>query len=213
MTSRQSPLAPAVLVALFLALPTVAATPALAQKVDPGPKSGSGSGDASDPRAPLSNTSGRLLVGDQAPDFDLRDADNKGFRLQRDRSRSPWLVIFARRPVDLVEVERSEPDLASLGVGVVVIAPFTRAKLTPFVPQPRLRLLHDRTSRTARIYGLFDPLTRNPRPGVILVDKTGRILLIVSGGIPSGGDLLRLTRQAMNIPEPIEELPRGTSGP
>jgi len=67
--------------------------------------------------------------------------------------------------------------------------------------------LTDRASVTARTYGLFDPLTSNPRPGAFLIDKRGRIVWMISGGIPSGSELVRMTREAL---EAKGELPAGT---
>ena len=140
---------------------------------------------------------GRFLVGDEAPDIDLRDEDGHRFHLAEARHEKPWLVVFARVPEDVVEVERGNGDALALGVGMVVIAPFHRDRVTPLVKKPQVPLLNDHASRIARLYGVFDPVTSNPFPGVFLVDRSGKILMMMSGGIPDATELNRLTKDAL----------------
>jgi hypothetical protein len=54
---------------------------------------------------------------------------------------------------------------------------------------------------TARTYGVYDPVTGNPRPGAFLVDQRGKIVWLISGGLPSGGELVRMTREALEASE------------
>jgi hypothetical protein len=140
---------------------------------------------------------GRFLVGDEAPDIDLRDEDQHRFHLSEARHEKPWLIVFARVPEDVVEVERGNGDALALGVGMVVIAPFHRDRVTPLVKKPQVPLLNDHASRIARLYGVFDPVTSNPFPGVFLVDRSGKILMMMSGGIPDATELNRLTKDAL----------------
>jgi hypothetical protein len=140
---------------------------------------------------------GRFLVGDDAPDIDMRDQAEWRFHLAEARHKKPWLIVFARVPEDMVEVERGVDGAANLGVGLVAIAPFHRDRVTPLVPDPKVSLLYDHASRMARVYGVFDPVTSNPFPGVFLVDRSGKILMLMSGGIPDARELSRLTREAL----------------
>ncbi len=140
---------------------------------------------------------GRFLVGDAAPDIDLRDQDNRRFHLSTARRDRPWLIVFARTPEDVLVIEHVNQDLEDLGIGVVAIAPFGRDRIRPRSGQPRVRLLTDGASITARVYGVFDPVTSNPRPAVYLIDRAGRILMLMSGGFPGDGELVRLTREAL----------------
>lgn len=156
---------------------------------------------------PVSRFGGRFLVGDSAPDIDLRDHAERRFHLAEARREKPWLIVFARTPEDLVEVERALPGATALGVGLVAIAPFHRDRVTPLIADSQVSLLNDGASRTARVYGVFDAVTSNPRPGVFLVDRSGHILWFMSGGIPGSEELTRLTREALEragqrLPEP-----------
>src|SRR5437868_879902 len=72
---------------------------------------------------------GRFLVGDAAPDVDLRDQDELRFRLATARREKPWLLVFARTTDDVLSVEAVDQDLEALGIGVVAIAPFRRDKV------------------------------------------------------------------------------------
>jgi cytochrome oxidase Cu insertion factor (SCO1/SenC/PrrC family) len=140
---------------------------------------------------------GRFLVGDSAPDIDLNDQADVRFHLGDARHEKPWLVVFARVPEDVVEVEKGRDGAAALGVGQVVIAPFRRDHVTPLVADPQVRLLYDHANRVARVYGVFDPVTSNPFPGVFLIDRSGKILMLMSGGIPDATELTRMTRDAL----------------
>lgn len=186
-----------IVVALFL----LALTAALAAAQDNPPK-GSKSRDAPSPvtTSPAPSPSagyGRFLVGDSAPDIDLHDQDERRFHLTEARRERPWLIVFARQPEDLREVERARVDVESLGVGLAAIAPFRRTRLLHMIPNPHVTLLTDGPSWTARVYGVFDPVTSNPRPAVFLVDRSGHILWLMSGGIPTSTDLARLSREAL----------------
>lgn len=152
--------------------------------------------------APLPGLSlGRFLVGDVAPDVNLNDAAGAPFHLVVERRSRPCLLVFVRRPQETVDVESAAEDLAALGLGTVIIAPFGPDKQRAWVARPRLRLLFDRASMTARTYGVFDAVTSNPRPGAFLVDRRGRIAWMVSGGVPSGPELVRMTREALEAQE------------
>jgi peroxiredoxin len=186
---------------IVVTLSLLALTATLAAAQDNPPKGGK----AQDAPSPVTESKGpaptgsygRFLVGDSAPDIDLHDQDERRFHLSDARRERPWLIVFARQPEDLREVERAREDVQSLGVGLVAIAPFRRARLMPMIPNPRVRLLTDGPSWTARIYGAYDPVTSNPRPAVFLVDRAGHILWLMSGGIPTSTDLARLSREAL----------------
>ena len=200
-----------------LALPSLTALAlALTLSDASGQTKGTHVDDAPSPTAPAQGPPsvaryGRFLVGDDAPDIDLRDQTEARFHLSDARRQKPWLIVFARVPQDLVEVERGNVDIGTLGVGTVVIAPFHRDRVTPLVSNPQVPLLSDHASRSARVYGVFDPVTSNPYPGVFLVDKAGKILMLMSGGIPDARELNRLTREALERagqrePEPPQAL-------
>jgi len=144
---------------------------------------------------------GRLLVGDVAPDVRLNDHAGRMYHLATERRTKPWLLVFVRQPDALVDVASAADGLTELGLGAAIIAPFGRDRVLARVATPKLPVLFDRASQTARIYGVYDPVTGNPRPGAFLVDRRGRIVWLVSGGLPSGTELVRMTREALEAQE------------
>lgn len=156
--------------------------------------------------SPASTGIGRYLVGDPAPDVNLRDQDGRLFHLTEERRAKPWLLIFVRHPRESADIEAAADGLAGLGIGAVVLAPFGRDRQHPWVAAPKLPLLTDRASVTARTYGMYDPVSSNPRPGAFLINKKGRITWMISGGLPTGTELVRMTKEAL---EAKGELPAG----
>jgi len=84
-------------------------------------------------------------------------------------------------------------ELADLGIGVIAIAPFRKER----VGAMHMRLITDGASINARNYGVFDAVTSNPRSAVFLVDRAGKFQMMMSGGIPVDGELVRLTRESL----------------
>lgn len=140
---------------------------------------------------------GRFLIGDAAPDVDLRDQENARFHLTEARHAKPQMVVFARTVEDVRSIDAVSREIEQLGVGLVAIAPFRRDHIAPAAATPTTRLLTDGASITARVYGVFDPVTSNPRPAVFLIDRGGKIQMMMSGGIPADGELVRLTRESL----------------
>ena len=175
-------------------------------KTTPTPTGPARTGDTSPSPTPAGTSVGRFLIGDPAPDVNLKDQNGRTFHLAVERKAKPWLLAFVRRPEETVDVETAADGLASLGLGAVIIAPFGRDRQVPYVKSPKLALLTDRASVTAKTYGLYDAVTSNPRPGAFLIDKKGRIVWMISGGLPSGPELVRMTREALKVKG---ELPAG----
>jgi len=136
---------------------------------------------------------GRFLVGDAAPDIMLSDQANVRYHLGTARREKPQMLVFARTPVDVRTVDAVLRELEALGIGVVAIAPFRSDR----VASASVRLLTDGASITARNYGVFDAVTSNPRPSVFLIDRMGKIQMMMAGGIPNDGELVRLTRESL----------------
>lgn len=149
------------------------------------------------PQTIRSSGLGRFLVGDPAPDVRLNDHAGRLFHLTTERQTKPWLLVFVRFPAGLADVAAAADGLTALGLGAAIVAPFGRERVLEWVAEPKLPVLFDRASQTARIYGVYDPVTGNPRPGAFLVDRRGRIVWLVSGGLPSGTELVRMTREAL----------------
>jgi peroxiredoxin len=107
------------------------------------------------------------------------------------------MIVFARTPDDVRTIDTATDELQDLGIGVVAIAPFRRDRVTPAGGKMEVRLLTDGASINARNYGVFDAVTSNPRPAVFLIDRAGKIMMMMSGGFPSDGELVRLTRESL----------------
>jgi len=198
----RTPLRLALVVPSVLLLCILCATPDAARAQDPDktsstPPTSTQSGDASPTPTPAGISVGRFLIGDPAPDVNRKAQAGGRFHLSAEGGTRPWLLVFVRLPKETVEVETAADGLTALGLGAVIIAPFGREQQSPWVKAPKIPLLTDRASVTARTYGLFDPVTSNPRPGAFLIDKRGRIVWMISGGVPSGGELVRMTREAL----------------
>ena len=198
---RNRALALLLVAAALLAAPTVA--PAQPDRTPPpsGKNPGEVRGDRSKSPPAQSTALGRFLVGDPAPEVRLTDHAGRPFHLTVERRAKPWLLVFIRHTSELTDVEAIGDGLKALGIGSVVIAPFGRERVRQAVAAPRLPVLFDRASMTARTYGVYDPVTGNPRPGAFLVDSRGRIVWLISGGLPSGGELVRMTREALEASE------------
>jgi len=154
-------------------------------------------GQTSTNSPPAVSRYGRFLVGDAAPDVILHDQVNVRYQLGIARREKPQMLVFARTPNDVRTVDAVAKELEGLGIGVVAIAPFRRDRVAPGNAPMQVRLLTDGASITARNYGVWDAVTSNPRPAVFLVDRAGKILMMMAGGFPSDGELVRLTRESL----------------
>ncbi len=182
-----------------LALCALAASSVLAFAQDPGNKGGHqdeakpNTGQPSTNGPPSSINLGRFLLGDGAPDIDARDQANARYHLAEERREKPQMIVFARIPQEVRGVDAVSKDLEALGIGVIAIAPFRHDR----VGAMHMRLVTDGASINARNYGVFDPVTSNPRPAVFLIDRNGKFQMMMSGGIPVDGELVRLTRESL----------------
>jgi len=182
-----------------LALCALAASSVLAFAQDPGNKGGHqedakpNTGQPSSNGPPGTINIGRFLLGDGAPDIDGRDQSNVRYHLAEERRDKTQLVVFARTPQEVLGVDATLRELQELGIGVIAIAPFHRERVGPL----NMRLITDGASINARNYGVFDAVTSNPRPAIFLIDRSGKIQMMMSGGIPVDGELVRLTRESL----------------
>jgi peroxiredoxin len=154
-------------------------------------------GQSSTNSPPAVSRYGRFLVGDAAPDVILTDQANMHYHLGTARREKPQMLVFARTPADVRTVNAVLNELAALGIGVAAIAPFRRDRVASANAPMNVRLLTDGASITARNYGVWDAVTSNPRPSVFLIDRAGKIMMMMAGGIPNDGELVRLTRESL----------------
>lgn len=182
-----------------LALCALAASSVLAFAQDPGNKGGHqgeakpNAGQPSSNGPPGTINIGRFLLGDGAPDIEGHDQAGVRYHLAEERRDKTQLIVFARRPVEVRGVDATLRELEGLGIGVIAIAPFRKDR----VGAMNMRLITDGASINARNYGVFDAVTSNPRPAIFLIDRAGKIQMMMSGGIPVDGELVRLTRESL----------------
>ena len=182
-----------------LALCALAASSVLAFAQEPGTKGGHqeeakpNTGPPSSNGPPGTINIGRFLIGDGAPDIEGRDQANMRYHLTEERRDKTQLVVFARTPQEVRGVDATLRELEDLGIGVIAIAPFRQDRVGAI----NLRLITDGASINARNYGAFDHVTSNPRSSIFLIDHAGKIQMMMSGGIPVDGELVRLTRESL----------------
>jgi len=165
-------------------------------------KKGSG-GDAAPPRdasqssAPASRSepSARITINEAVPDFTLSDA--RGASRKLSSLRGQWIaLVFAGGRESLARLDTLARLLDADGVRVVAVCvekPQTLARLG--VRESRsLLTLADATAEVTAMFGLWDPVTRTPIPGWVLVDPEGTArVALLGGGLPNADahDLMR----------------------
>jgi len=155
------------------------------------------------PTAPGSNLphtqiriSGRVYVGELAPDFTLTSAGGREVALSH--LRGHWVLLHFvpdRRDFAVLEVARA--DLAQLGVTLVGVCKANPQSLRAQAQRDSItfELLADATGEVSAIYGLYDAASFSSLSGLVVVDRTGKTRLALMGAIPPQhlADLLRFT--------------------
>jgi peroxiredoxin len=103
-----------------------------------------------------------LNVGDKAPVFEGRTAQNSVYQLKKAIEQGPVVLVFYRGAwcpycrKHLSELQDSLQRLTALGASVVAITPETyeRIELTQQKTKARFTIIHDSTSTIAKAYGV-----------------------------------------------------------
>lgn len=165
-------------------LAALAAPPAGAQQ---DPKAGGGAGPDQDrititaPRGTLRIT-GRVWVGDKAPDFELPGTG--GGMVSLAKQRGEWvLLVFARDKALFTDLAALPPEMAKVGARMFGITRERVSVLHGFAQKQELgfELLSDPTGDVSAIYGSFDSEASQTRPGYVLLDRKGVVKLSVIG--------------------------------
>jgi mycoredoxin-dependent peroxiredoxin len=140
-----------------------------------------------------------LSVGDQAPDFELKDQHGQSVRLSSLRGRQAALVVFypwAFTGVcggELRELQEALDELAGSGVEVLTVSTDPMYALRAFADQQGFTfpMLSDfwPHGAVASAYGVFSQEVGIALRGSFLVDVHGVLRWSVVNGIPDARDL------------------------
>ena len=169
----------------FVLLAALVAPPAGAQRdpsktarpTGPGPQTGT----VTPPLGTL-RISGRVMVGDAAPDFQLLGTG--GHEVSLGKQRGGWvLLVFARDKSLFGELAGLPPEMAKVGAKMLGITRERASALRGYVEKENLgfELLSDPTGEVSAIYGSFDVEGSATMPGYVLIDRKGMVKLAVLG--------------------------------
>ena len=176
------------LLVLFFLSATAGPAPAQEKSNNPSPGRATGSSDAGGQRTPDSRYLGRLLVGDDAPDFDLPADDGTRFRLHSIHGLESVAVLFVQRPGrDLASYAHVGDSLRQSGVRVLFVCAERTVGLS--APWPNLWVLYDHRGEVAQRFGAYDVVTGATLPALFLLDPMGRVRFLAVGYMPEPADL------------------------
>ena len=121
-------------------------------------------------------------VGTQAPDFTLRDAEGRDWRLSSRRGHTVVLLFYPRdeTPVctrQLCSVRDHWSDYEATGAEVVAVSADSVESHRKFAAHHRLplRLLSDPEARVIKAYGVASWIPGRAARAVVVIDPRGRI--------------------------------------
>jgi peroxiredoxin len=180
---------------LMLAL----AAPCLAQESPKAPPPMAGSEREPSVRNPHAQLgmSGRVYIGDLAPDFELDGS--RGARVQLSRLRGDWLLlVFSDRRDQFVSLRAIEKEMDALGVRIVGVCHEKARTLDTYAARDSVPLmLADVTGEVSTMYGLYDSLRRQTVPGFMVLDREGVVRIAFSGQLLPPDEIARLTQFAV----------------
>jgi alkyl hydroperoxide reductase subunit AhpC len=183
-------------VVLFFLLATAGPAPAQEKSHNPSPGRAGGSSDSGGQRLPDSRYLGRLLLGDDAPDFELPADDGTRFHLHSIHGLESVAVLFVQRPDrDLSKYAHVGDSLRQNGVRVLFVCA-ERAAGVP-APWPNLWVLYDHRGEVAQRFGAFDLVTGTTVPALFLLDDRGRVRFLAVGYMPGPADLSDLATRVL----------------
>ena len=153
----------------------------------------------------MSDVAAEIKVGDTAPDFNLKDQDQKDVKLSDYRGKKN--VVLAFYPLDWSPVCQGEnkcltddfPKFQNANAELFGIScdSFFSHKAWADSMDLKHRLLSDVHRTTSKAYGLyFEPLNCSKRATVI-VDKNGKVAAFLEG-VPSEAEVKAAVEKAIN---------------
>jgi len=183
------------LIAASLTSAALAQTEFKSTATTPPPPSGRSAGTSASVRGRIS---GRVAVGEAAPDFELTRIDGKPLRLSS--LRGSWVMIwFVEDRDSLLTAGPVAAALAKVSVRTLavcydkpqVLAQKVRGQELLYVP------LADPTGEIVALYGLLDPVRDVAQPGFVLVNPRGEVRVALLGHQLPSGDASRLVEMAV----------------
>ena len=138
--------------------------------------------------------SGRVYVGEPAPDFEL--TSSSGRQVSLSRLKGNWVLLhFADDRKAFAGLRELHEGLTQLGVVLLGICKDKPQALRPFVQREGIpfELVADVTGEISAVYGLYDSARSSSRPGFVVVDRNGIVRLALQGQAPPK-EVLELTR-------------------
>jgi peroxiredoxin len=141
--------------------------------------------------------SGKVYVGDLAPDFELDGS--RGAPVQLSRLRGDWLLlVFTDRRDQFVPLRSIEGEMRQLGVRIVGVCHEKARTLDNFPQRDSVPLmLADVTGEVSTMFGLFDTLHQKTVPGFLVIDRGGIVRIAFSGPALPPDEISRLTQFAV----------------
>jgi peroxiredoxin len=151
-------------------------------------------------RAPTGqlHVSGTVAVSEEAPDFELSDAQGRPVKLSRFRGQ--WtLLVFAERMEAMTPLRDVYPGLAEKGVALVAVCADKPQAIRPYAEREKIPfdMLSDSTREITAMYGLRDPERAWILPGFLVLDPTGIVRMALLGKQLSATQISDLTRFAV----------------
>lgn len=152
--------------------------------------------EVTSPRA-RGRVTGRIYIGEQAPDFALWGSRDRETRLST--LRGDWVLLsFADRREGLGPLKEVDAELRQLGVRLLGISHEKAQTLRTYAVRESVgfEMLADVTGEIAALYGLYDSEHRAIVPGFVVLDRQGIVRLALLGqAIPASQvtDLVRFT--------------------
>ena len=146
---------------------------------------------------PQLKVTGRVFVGDLAPDFSLTSSAGREVTLSR--FRGDWVLLhFVPDRRDFNALGEAQADLVRIGVTMLGVCRDNPQSLRAHAQRDSIpfELLADATGEISAIYGLYDPAATASRSGFVVVDRNGKVRLALMGTIPPR-QLVELVRYTM----------------
>jgi len=140
---------------------------------------------------------GKVFIGDQAPDFELDGS--RGAPVKLSRLRGDWLLlVFADRRDQVVPLRSIQDDLRDLGVRIVAVCHEKARTLDNYAARDSVPLmLADVTGEVCAEFGLWNSARRETVPGFMVLDRDGIVRIAFSGHLLPPDEISRLTRFAV----------------
>lgn len=143
--------------------------------------------------------SGRVFVGERAPDFELSGSSGHARKLSQ--LRGDWvLLVFTERKEQLAALREVHSDLQTVGVKLIAVSGDNPQSLRAYAKRQELpfEVLSDPTRQIAAVYGLFDHGRNWILPGFLVLDRAGIVRMALLGQALPSDQIAALTRYTID---------------